>query len=144
MMIAFTSPYVVVVDDVVALQGLWRQAQSALSDPLLAVPLKRFNDSYLRVDLDDRLIDYWVALESLFLPEGFTREMTELVAHAIAHYLGSTVSERNSIVALVRSSHKTRSDIVHGKLTQDTQFESTVGKTRDLLRRAMQKRLAEY
>jgi len=139
----FGSQYVIAPKDVVELQALCRHAQRAVSDPLLTVPLKRLNDSYLRTDLADQLIDYWVALESLFLPEKFAREMTEVVAQAMAHYLGRTVSERKSIAASVHSSHKTRSDIVHGKVSQDKQYEATVAKTGSLLRRALQQRLGE-
>ena len=106
MMLAFASQYVIKSEDLGKLESLWRQAQSALRDPLLTVPLKRLDDSYLRTDLADSLIDSWIALEGLFLPEKYVREMADVAAEAIAHYLGKTVSERASTATLVRSSRR--------------------------------------
>jgi hypothetical protein len=131
-------------EDLGKLESLWRQAQSALRDPLLTVPLKRLDDSYLRTDLADRLIDSWIALEGLFLPEKYVREMADVAAEAIAHYLGKTVSERASTATLVRSSHAMRSKVIHGKHVANKDLEEMVVKTGDLLRRALQQRLAEY
>lgn len=141
--IAFSRQYVLTSTEVDELQSLFARAASTRSNSSLAVPLKRLDDSYGRTNLADRLIDYWVALEGLFLPEKHTREMTEVVAQSIAHYLGETESERRSIAALVHSSHSVRSSVVHGRRVEDKNLDLTVAKTGNLLRRSLRKRLAE-
>lgn len=58
-----------------------------MSDAALDMALTRLDDSYLREKLEDKLIDYWIALESLFLPRGAQpSQQGKLVAYIVAHY----------------------------------------------------------
>ena len=46
---------------------VWPHLADDLTDRSLALALERLNNSYHRAKDEDRLIDYWVGLEALFL-----------------------------------------------------------------------------
>jgi hypothetical protein len=82
-------------------------------------------NAYRRSKKDDQLIDYWIALEALFLPKERTPEMGVAAGLAISHYLGQTPEERRSHFEAVKASQRLRSDVVHGKTGDpDPQFDS--------------------
>jgi Apea-like HEPN len=137
--------YVLTSSDADALAALWPRVRRALTDDLLKIALTRLEDSYHRTKDEDRLIDYWTALESLFLPDDRRiQDMGETVAMVVAHYLGRNVSERNSIRNDITRSHTLRSHIVHGKRsTPAHDMAEMVTKTGDHLRRALRKRIQE-
>jgi len=103
----------------------------------------RFEGSYLRITVEDMLVDYWIGLEALFLPPDYTREMAEAVALAVSNYLGRTVRSRNSIYHEVINSHKLRGKVVHGKQVDAENFIEMTTKTGNLLRRSLQQRIEE-
>ena len=53
--------------------SLLRDLFAALSNKQLGqaaeLALRRFEDTYYAQSADDRLVDYWIALEALFLPK---------------------------------------------------------------------------
>src|SRR5205814_351748 len=69
--------------------ALYQHAKRSLADPSLETATTRFDDSHTRTKDEDRLVDYWIALESLFFPKDEqARELRFAVALAISHYLG--------------------------------------------------------
>jgi hypothetical protein len=77
--------------------------------------LTRWNSAVDRLREEDNLIDYWVALESLFVPDS-TQELSYRAPLRIAAFLGETGSERERIYNEMRDSYKLRSEIVHGSI----------------------------
>ncbi len=126
---------------------LWRRTKEALTEPELAIALSRFEDSYTRSKLEDRLIDYWIALEALFfalIDKEYVGNMGETIASTISYYLGSTASERRSIYAAMISSHKARGHFVHGQRGKAVEsLDLVVKKTETYLRQALRKRIKE-
>jgi hypothetical protein len=141
--------YVVASDVVEEVRNRWPSTKNAIraigSDHEWSLAVTRFSDAYRRSKRDDQLIDYWIALEALFLPKDRVPEMGVAAGLAISHYLGETPQKRRSLFEFVKTSHTLRSEVVHGKTgKRDQQFDSKVKKTRDLLRRSMLKRIGEF
>lgn len=126
------------------IKELWPKAKKASKDEELLIALGRIGDSYLRQKLEDKLIDYWVGLKSLFLPQDTQRDMTEAVKVGVSFYLGRSTKERRKIQNEIHDSHTMRSKIMHGKkgVGQDKLLEM-VNKTQNYLKAALVKRIQE-
>lgn len=105
-----------VVDERVGKQfvALWHKISKSQVPPELQVALRRWNSSFERATEEDRLIDYWIAFESLFL-DSSEDELSFRVSLRIAAFLGGTGEERLEIYEAMRESYGARSKIVHGK-----------------------------
>jgi Apea-like HEPN len=125
------------------LQALWPKAKKAYSNPDLLIAISRLEDAYSRTKDEDKLLDYWIALEALFLPEKQTRDMAESIALAVSYYIGQTEDSRKSIQASIRQSHELRSHIIHGKLGKKRALEEMIMKTGNYVRFALRKRIEE-
>jgi len=139
--------YILTEEDATAFPTLLRRAKRACRDTELATVITRFDDSYLRTKQEDKLIDYWVALEALFfslIPKEYVSSMGDTVASNIAYYIGETESERRSIFASIIASHKVRGYLVHGQRgTAPENLDLIVKKTENHLRQALRKRIEE-
>jgi len=139
--------YVLTQEDAEVLRTLWNKTKKAYTNPELLTAITRFDDSYLRIKPEDKLIDYWIALESLFfvlIPKEYVGSMGETVASTVAYYLGKTDSERRSIFAFIISSHTARGYFVHGQRGKPVEnLDLVVRKTEQYLRAALRKRIEE-
>jgi Apea-like HEPN len=141
----FGDKYMLTSDDADKLVGLWPKVKGAPNDNQLKMALTRLEDSYHRTKDEDRLIDYWIALESLFLPRRNTPALQgQMVAAVVAHYLGATVSDRNSIASILVESHELRNDIIHAdEIKRTSKVAELVTKTGVYLREALRRRIQE-
>ncbi len=136
-------PYILTLSEVDTLATLWLKAKKAYNKSELFIARTRLEGSYLRSTLDDMLIDFWIGLEALFLPQEYTREMAEAIALAVSHYLGKTVGSRNTIYHEIIDSHKLRGKVVHGKPVEGKKLKEITVKTGELLRRSLRQRIEE-
>ncbi len=100
----------------------------------------------LRIKPEDNLLDYWIALEALFLPEGLDREMRQSISLAAANYLGKNSRERRTIYDDLGFSYQFRSYLIHGKrsdIPKKHSLDETVTKTGGYLRQALRRRIEE-
>lgn len=89
----------------------------------------------------DPILDCWIGLEALFLPDD-NQELKLRAALRIAQYLGESPAERHQIFALAKKSYDARSALAHGNLKQIQKLdEALVTSTRSLLRRAIRQSL---
>lgn len=88
------------------------------------VALRRFNIAYSRAMEEDRLIDFWVALESLFGKQGETQELTYKFAMRIAHFVGSSPEERGELFDELQDTYNVRSKVVHGSKSKKVTREA--------------------
>jgi len=100
----------------------------------IALAIQRFNFATQRLRLEDALIDSWIALEAIFLPEAAT-ELSYRVSLRVAYFLSSSSDERLELFRRVRASYEERSRIAHGEEPKDLQnvAEFTVSTLRQAL-----------
>ena len=72
------------------------------------IAIKRFNETYRRTSVEDKLVDYLISFESLYGSGGYT------LAHRAAILLGKGQSERKQIFLEIKKAWDMRSAIVHG------------------------------
>jgi hypothetical protein len=99
----------------------------------LSRALDRFNLAYERARDEDKLIDFWVALEGLFL-RGEMGELSFKGAVRIAHYLGQSPAERWRLYQDAKKAYAVRSKIVHGERVKETDLETVPLRIEEMLR----------
>jgi hypothetical protein len=107
------------------------QSLISVNRPLPTLAFRRYMLSLEKENIEDQLLDLWIALESLFVPDGKKGEITFKLRVRMAYYFGETFAERKRISDFIKSSYNHRSEIVHsGK-----QFDSVLDQEVLLLRR---------
>lgn len=122
------------------LVAMWKRIQAVPTDSTVRLALRRWDIVSERFSDEDALIDYWIALESLFAPDSF-QEVRYRVSLRIAAFVGVSADEREQIYNDLRDSYDLRSRIVHGGVPNAQQKAQLVGKTRSYLRTALMKLL---
>jgi len=92
---------------------------------LVELALRRWNGAWGRSRNDDRLVDYWIALESLFCPESVPGRIKATSASRIGAFLGTDSTGSEAIYRDMLLSYKLRSDVVHGD--RHANLEKTAG-----------------
>jgi len=139
---ALASPSVPVTlrnEDVVLLRDIYKKTRS---DKHFSLPLKRFAESHVRNAVDDRLVDYWIGLESMFLSRGGNQgELKFRAALRIAEFLGKDGADRTRLYELVKQSYDHRSRVVHGvhNASESETLSHIEVETRTILRKALLK-----
>lgn len=114
--------------------------QKRTPDDALGFAIQRFDLCDERQSDDDRLVDAWIALESLLSLKGQT-EISYRIALRLATLLGGSASERKETRDLAKASYNLRSDIVHGtppaKRKTKRPVHEIVRETEDLLRKTL-------
>jgi hypothetical protein len=126
------------------LRKLMRVLPSA-GDGNLPLILDRFDSAYSRHSAPDRLIDLWIALEALVLPDG-GGELRYRAALRLAHLVGRGADDKRQVFELARRSYDCRSRVVHGSSVPEEVgriVEETRMLTREALRRWLLDRPAE-
>ena len=120
---------------------IYAAMESLKPDKRTRLALDRFSMLYDERRPEDRVIDCWIALESLFLPDDPPQELSYRASLRIAYLLGKTPTTRERFFRAARQSYKTRSDIVHGRESADP--HRIAADTEDIVRRALRLRLAD-
>lgn len=122
----------------------WGHFQSDAIRMRLGLALRRWYSAQARNDNQDRLIDYWIALESLF-GAGTETEAAFKMSLRIAALLEGPVKERQAIFHAMRHSYDWRSKLVHGNQKEISDLEkkrplkNVVEQTHRLLNQALLK-----
>lgn len=132
-----TPSYLLRPSDGVALRQIWKAVSTQAVHEKYAVALRRFSETYFGRANEDKLIDAWIGLENIFMPDKDTRESTYRISLRIAYALGQTPRERENLDIFVRKSYGLRSDIVHGRKLKQADLTATVDQTIHLLRSAL-------
>lgn len=104
------------------------------SDSRFNVAQRRLSLGIERKNLEDRLIDYMIGLEALYLPDG-NQELSFRLSLRMAFLLYTDPIERKRMYYFAREMYKTRSNIVHGN-KYDLNVDET-SKLEELLRRSL-------
>lgn len=138
-----SNAYVIDSDIAQQLVDLWPRLKGNPEDPVLSLALRRFEGSYDRATTEDRLIDHWIALEALFIPDGM-HELSFRASLRLAWFLAQTREERSTLFDTAKNSYDLRSRVVHGRgLKPKQDLQTITGETESLLRRALRKCLLD-
>ena len=126
-------------DTIPALQGFFNAYHHVVSQMPTSVQLAftRFNASYEKRDMVDRLVDLIIALEALFT-DGNSGGLTFKVALRCGFWLKPPGNERKALFRTVKQAYKMRSDAVHarkGEAPTERRLEELEGIVRDCLRK---------
>lgn len=105
---------------------------------VLSRSLDRFNFGYERRRSDDRLVDFWIALEALFLKKDEQMELSFRAGLRIARFVGESAGDRRAIFESMRKSYGARSKVVHGNPVPGDIIDIT-NRTEETLRSALRK-----
>ncbi|HZG18149.1 MAG TPA: hypothetical protein VE710_24545 [Candidatus Bathyarchaeia archaeon] len=86
---------------------------------------------------EDRLLDLWIALESLFVPDGKKGEIMYKLRLRIAYYFGENLEERKRISDFIKRSYNHRSEIVHSGKQLGNELKEEIRLLRSLARAAL-------
>lgn len=106
------EPYKLNNDEIPKFIEFYNKIKSLSPVNFAKVSMERFRTIYERDKIEDRLIDLFIALESLFIKENI--ELSYRLALNIASYLANNSEERKKIFDRVRRAYNFRSKIVHG------------------------------
>lgn len=93
------------------LEIAWKKKESKTS---LGIALSRFTDGYERTKPEDKIIDYMIGLEALYLEGEATGEFGYKMAHKASTFLSNRKKRRKELFSKIKESYKLRSRIVHG------------------------------
>lgn len=99
----------------------------------MSLALRRYNSALDERQLEDRIIDFMIALEALFSSDA--RELRYRLSLRVAVFLGKNDTEREEILQFMKKAYDARSEIVHGGIFKPFRVES---KTYDLTRTSHQ------
>jgi hypothetical protein len=103
------------------------------------IALDRFNKSYYDNEAEDKLIDYMIAFEALFI-EGGRRSQHAIIPVACAMLLGNSQKERQEIIHILDQAYEIRNHIVHGS-DYELEPEDLTLQIEELLRKSIRKLL---
>jgi len=92
------------------LKRLWQRLQDSPNRQRIDLALRRWSAGMGRARNEDKIIDYWTGLESLFAPS--SRQIAETASKRIASL--ANANERGSLYERVKGSYGVRSALVHG------------------------------
>jgi len=119
----------------------WSRIRSLPDESPLRLALRRWNSVFERFDENDALIDYWIALEGLFVPDSF-QELRHRSSFRIGAFIGDKPDEREKIYKDLLESYDLRSRIIHGGVPTTRRKTELINATRSYLRRALVKILS--
>lgn len=79
----------------------------------LGTAIRRFNLSYQRETINDKIIDIMIGFESLFLT-GIQDELKYRLSVYVAAFLGKDAKEKKEIFKVIKEAYQFRSSVVHG------------------------------
>ncbi len=116
--------------------GFYNSIKNLEEIDFAGVAMERFRQLYERDKSEDRLIDLFVALESLF---GINQELKYRLSINLASYLHSTGNKRREAFKKIGEAYNLRSKIVHGSTFNQTMLEETISYMEDCFREAINK-----
>lgn len=128
------------------IRDYWQKLKGHPDSDKIKMALRRWLTAYQRLQSEDAIIDYWIALESLFLTDG-NQELKFKASLRIAEFIGSEIEDhtikKEGIFQQMKESYNLRSDIVHGSFKKNSERLEKLRKytklTREYLRLAILK-----
>lgn len=122
---------------------LWRTLEAGTAVKNYDLAFRRWSQAIDRLNEVDRLIDYWIGLEALFMPDS-NAELSFRVSLRVAAFLGHSPDQWEKIYKDIRHSYNWRSAVVHGsssskekELSKEETLPAVTMKTKEYLRSAL-------
>jgi len=106
--------YTIQKEEIEKFTDLWRKYREIdfSQDKALNIAIKRYNDSFVRREIEDRIIDLMIAFEAFFLTKDEKMELTFKLALRTAIFFGGV--DRENLFEFMKKAYSARSEIVHG------------------------------
>lgn len=128
----------------VELFRLLKDAKTHTIPNYLLVAINRFEYAYARLLPEDKLLDFMIAFEAIFLKGDEQQELSYRLSLRAAYLLAKNVGERKGIFDFMRQAYRARSEIVHGeRATGEGKNKDFVDKVEFYLRLSIIKVLKE-
>jgi hypothetical protein len=102
----------------------------------LRIACDRLNRSYGKSMHDEKIIDFMIAFEALFLRETSTNSGT-IIATGCSFLIGKTDNEQKEIYEFIKKTYKLRNDIVHGSEIDYSGIADTTSRLKEYLRKSI-------
>ena len=102
----------------------------------LKIARDRLNRSYGKSMLDEKIVDFMIGFEALFLRES-SMCSGQIIGTGCSTLLGKTDEERNDIYNFLKKTYKLRNDIVHGSEIDYSGIRETTLKLKEFLRKSI-------
>jgi len=105
-------------EETISFNELWKKIQEASSKSHLQFPLRKFMETYDRLDYADKIVEYMIAFES-FVFHGRDKTIEpagEVVGISIGMLVGNNQKERSRIKKTLVEAYKLRNAKVHGNV----------------------------
>ena len=107
------DPYTLNKGEIQDLKSLYSELAPVSPKPHIDIAIRRFNDSYGRLDPVDRFIDYMIAFEALF-SEG-PGDLRYKISLRCATFLEDDQEKALRIYTILKRAYTDRNDVLHGK-----------------------------
>ena len=104
------------------LKKLWQQMQALKSNSVVGIAIDRLSYATERRNIADRILDIFIGLESLYLPDG-SQELTFRLSLRVAMMTQELSVKMKDTFLFVKKMYHVRSAIVHGEEVNVTTFE---------------------
>jgi len=101
----------------------------------LSLAMRRYNLAYQRETIEDRFLDYFISLESLYSKRGEIGEVTHRISTRASLVLAESFEDRQNKRKRIKDLYNIRSRIVHGQLVRLRQ--ENIWETEDSVRTSL-------
>jgi hypothetical protein len=121
--------------DIIDIQRLYEQIRTNEDKSVFRITLKRLSYGLERIDPEDKVIDFMIGLEALYLPDGST-ELKYRWSLRIAWMLEDDTEARKYKYAELKALYDMRSSVVHGSPPgrKNPITDEKIAKLEDMLR----------
>lgn len=125
-------------DQFAELTLLWRSATNGPNAETIRWPLRRFGVAQRRPFAEDRLVDFAIALETIFIAEADShRNTSALLVRRANRLLGGEPIATKLRTRRLLDGYQTRSDLVHGRLPPEEAVQAAVANMESVLRESL-------
>lgn len=123
-------------EDIEILNNIFNKLNHTNNHPNIGLAINRFNLIYYKKS-EDKIIDLFIALESLFLRD-IQQELSYRLSLKIARFLETVPKERKELFDFIKKAYRFRSSIIHGnvnleKRLKQLKFNSIQQVTKELM-----------
>lgn len=135
---AFFEIYKLKIDEIDQIREIFNKITQTDFDKrrYLKIACDRLNRSYGKSMYDEKIVDFTIAFEALFLKENSTCS-GQIIGTGCSSLLGKTDIERKEIYRFLRTAYRLRNDIVHGSTIDYSRIAETSLKLKNLLRKSI-------